>query len=359
MNAKSLPAALTGRVSPAVMDAYLARLTVREAVDPARLAFLPSTEGAVSASPVMPVRVRMVALPLRGEYGWSLAVADTVTSAVKVLRSQFGTAGDGGIQVLAWAEALVGASGTDMPSRPGDELMVRLNLTVLLQKMQLEPVAAEDGPAWRGHVAPIVPPSVIRSDLTASVCVSDDTIDAYTALLQQRAGRICFMRCAEVKAWASARAAVRNEPPERRAAMEKDYMATVEECLAKFPYVVMPFHRCGHWLLVVISQPDNAIYSLDSMGTNGAEAPLVEACRWLALERCGSMRLEPVKVPSQADGVSCGIYALCFAEALVEHGEDAAWGEAPLFWRNLRVDARESRQRFARALLPNLPIVSY
>ena len=358
MDPDGLHAALAGRIAPEVMDAYLGRLAVREAVPLTRLAFLPSAEGAVAAAPAMPANTRYVALPLRGKKGWSLAVADTSSGVVTLLaRNQRASAdGDGGLEVLGWAEALAVADG-EMPCSPGDDLMVRLNLTVMFHVVRSKPSA---GAAWVPHVAAQQPvTAIVRADLAAPVRLSDDTIDACTAMLQRRAGvggRIRIMRCAEVKAWAAARAVVDHEPAGQREALEAEYRRTVEACLAEAACVVMPLHHAGHWLLVVINQLSDAFYALDSMGRSGMEAPLVDACRWLAPSRCGSMRYVSVDVPHQQDGVSCGIYALCFAEALIDRAGDdlAAWGQAPPCWRHMKVDAGDSRRRFAHALA-NLP----
>lgn len=323
-------AALAGRMTPAVVDAYVADLVVRERVTPEALCFLRA--GSMHAPPT--VVARHVALPILGAAGWTLAVADTKTGKTIVLVGPHAERGDdGGVDMLAWAEHMATHDGM-VPASRLDPIGVRLRLDLML----------------RHAAAPLVeksaPRRVVQVDLhDMHRAISDDTVDCCLAELQRGvdATSVSFMRCAEVATWCAAKhtASFEKDAP----AMLEAYRKEVSGRMRSSRCVAMPVHAAAHWVLLVAHPESGAFYVLDSMGATGAEHAAVAACRMLAPDTCGGMRLERVSVPHQNDGVSCGIFMLCFAEALATSG-----GGIPVCWRGLRVDAEAARARFAQTV---------
>ena len=313
---KLLVAALTGRVAPAVVDAYVAELAQREKVDPKELCFLRA--GAARAPPA--TVARRVALPLLGSQGWTLAVADTVTGKTTVLVGPRAEAGDdGGIDMLSWAEHMATHARLD-------PIGVRLRLGLMIGR------AKEESPQELSR-------RVVRADLHDCRCaIADDTVDACMAELQRDVdpARVSFARCAEVATWCAVRRI-------EKAPVVDAYCKEVADRMRASRCVALPVNASAHWALLVAHPESGAFYVVDSMGASGIEAPAVEACRSLAPETCAGMRLVRVAAPQQMDGVSCGIFMLCFAEALARSS-----GDAPACWRGIQVDVDAARERFAK-----------
>ena len=53
---------------------------------------------------------------------------------------------------------------------------------------------------------------------------------------------------------------------------------------------------------------------MDSVRHSGVEAPLLESLKWLYPGTPDRVRV--VDVPQQSDSVSCGVYAIAFAESI-------------------------------------------
>jgi len=325
-----LVAALAGRMAPAVVDAYVADLVVRERVTPEALCFLRA--GSMHAPPA--VVARHVALPILGAAGWTLAVADTKTGKTTVLVGPRAERGDdGGVDMLAWAEHMATHDGM-VPASRLDPIGVRLRLDLMLRHAATAPPLAQK----------LTSQPVVQADLCdAHRAISDDTVDCCLEKLQRGvdAAAVRFMRCAEVVTWCAAKhtCSFEKDAP----AMLEAYRKEVGSRLRSARCVAMPVHAAAHWMLLVAHPESGAFYVLDSMGATGTEHAAVAACRMLAPDTCGGMRLERVPVPHQNDGVSCGIFMLCFAEALASSG-----GGVPTCWRGMRVDAESARARFAQ-----------
>ena len=333
--------ALSGRVAPAVVDAYLKRLIKRERVSAHTLRFL--RVGGTSVRPAV-ADARWVALPIMGDGGWTLAVADTKTGTTTVLVSHTPSPDDdGGITVLAWAEC-VAAHGITVPMPRIDIVAVRLELELMSRALAGDP---ESRP--QVQVAPEAPrlQPVVRADLLDARCaISDDTVDCVMAALQRRIPEsdASLMRCAEVQTWAAAKHASSFERDAQ--AMLAMYQKEAAARLSAARCLVMPVNAASHWVLVVAIPAAAVFYVLDSLGSSGAEAATVEACRLLAPEACARMRVERPLVPRQTDCVSCGIFMLRYAEEFVTSG-----GGAPACWSGMTVDVGTARGHMARAIL--------
>ena len=328
MERKLLVGALTGRVAPAVVDAYVAELVQRENVDPKELCFLRA--GAVRAPPE--TVARRVALPLLGSKGWTLAVANTTTRQTTVLVGPNTEEGDdGGIDMLSWAEHMAASA----PNARLDPIGVRLRLGLMLRRAP-EESPQEESPQESPQA---LTRRVVRADLQDYRCaIADDTVDACTSELQRSVdpAHVSFARCAEVATWCAVRRI-------EKAPIVDAYRKEVADRMRASRCVALPVNASAHWVLLVVHPESAAFYVMDSMGATGVEAPAVDACRSLAPETCAGMRLVRVAVPQQMDGVSCGIFMLCFAEALAHSS-----GDAPACWEGIRVDVDAARERFAK-----------
>ena len=175
MERQHLVSALHGRVSPIVVDAYVARALSRSAG--CAILILPSASD--TTKPIRQTQSRRVALPIKGTAGWMLAMADSATQKVRILSSIESDGcividggrdpgSDGGIELLGWVTELI--THGSVPQRGGDTLAVRLELTVMMQTAMQKGYA--ESPAPFVKMSP-----VITADLSRNVCVSDDTID--------------------------------------------------------------------------------------------------------------------------------------------------------------------------------------
>lgn len=312
MEKRQIIDALEGRVSPFVVDAFVARAVSRS--DSTDIVFLPASD----ASPRSVPSAQRVALPVKSKSGWTLVIANSATRDATVFTSVRAEGcvcvgcgrepGDGGIEMLSWVTELL--SRGCIPPDGGDTLVVRLELTVMMQ-LSARVTLRTDIPYTR----------VIETDLSNHVCISDDTVDFCLARVQRMADprRIQILKCGEVKAWAGARGVVSMEAPgEARAKMQDAYRNTVQEQLNKSEITLLPVHGGAHWCLVSISK--DSVRVMDSMGRSGIEYALLDALRWLYPQIPHNVIVETVA--QQSDAVSCGIFTIAFAEAIVSSKDE-------------------------------------
>ena len=103
--------------------------------------------------------------------------------------------------------------------------------------------------------------------------------------------------------------------------MEEAYRSTMRDQLKTSKITLMPVHGRAHWCLVGVTK--DAVHVLDSMGRTGTESGLLDAMRWLCPEL--PSRVERPDVAQQSDAVSCGIFTIAFADAIVESSNQAFW----------------------------------
>ena len=345
--------ALDGRVAPCVMDAYTAGM----AIPSEWCVVLPSvsksiTDNSVTEfSPLPQIATRYVLLPLLTAAGWALAIMESRTGGTQMVDS-FGRRqrrGDGGIDVMAWMESM--ALGDATPGVGSDIVEVHLKLSNMLRTLvddgaddlESSPKRSHTPPRFGNDASANKRMRIIADDLARPVAIADDTMDAYIRVLRAECdpSAIQFVMCGESKVWAASRSLMRGE-----GALEAAYHTEVATRLAAAPLTFVPCHSGGHWNAVIVSQADATMYVVDSIHGSGAETGFISALRWSAPAVCEGMAVLRAATPAQRDGVSCGVFVVAFADALVEwvHRQPpkVALSEC---WRDLRVDPAATRRR--------------
>ena len=203
--------------------------------------------------------------------------------------------GDAGMAALAWLEALV--DGRD-PRTEADDLLVNIHF-LALQGAQSQ---------TKRHISP-----VIERDLRNEACISDDTLDAYAAMLARPGMRI--LRAAETLGWAHANRAVSMEIGEKSSIMFAGIRADMLERMAD-DCVAMPTNAAGHWSLLVWHKGRRTFYIVDSLGDGASAHNLIAVLRRFVPEICGDARVKRPEASSQSDGVSCGIFVLEYMRSI-------------------------------------------